>query len=112
MLEIVQNFTVPKSLRIFVAIILGQIISFLLTFTAVSSEALVSFYNVSFPNLQNLFNYIFIGFVYTLIILLFKREYIIPLKKRGIIYFFLAVVDVEASYLVVKAYNYTTITRY
>lgn len=32
------------------------------------------------------------------------------LKKRGWKYFFIAVADVEANYLVVQAYQYTTLT--
>ena len=31
-------------------------------------------------------------------------------KRRGIRYFFLAVVDVEANYLIHRAFHYTTLT--
>lgn len=32
------------------------------------------------------------------------------LKKRGLKYFFLAIADVEANFLVIQAYQYTTLT--
>ena len=39
-----------------------------------------------------------------------ERSLLTVLKERGWKYFILAIIDVEANYLIVKAYHYTTVT--
>lgn len=89
-------------------LLLGQVISLLLCGTSIFSENLVS-RGLSAPTFQSLSMYILL----TLMFLprLSKETNVWDLLKRnGIHYLLLAVVDVEANYVIVLAFRYTTIT--
>lgn len=61
---------------------------------------------------QSLLNYFFLAFIYC-VILVFRsesRNFTAVLQERGWKYFLLAVVDVEANYLIVYAYQFTNLT--
>ncbi|CAK9290368.1 unnamed protein product [Gordionus sp. m RMFG-2023] len=112
-----------KSRSLWESVLLGQLISILICTTGVTSEVLASVYHVHIPTAQNFFNYLVLALVFNAC-LYFKRRNVISsryssytkyyyfeiLKNRGIKYFVLALIDVEANYLIVKAYQYTTLT--
>ncbi|EPS74186.1 hypothetical protein M569_00565, partial [Genlisea aurea] len=88
-----------------VGLILGQILSLLITSTAFSSSDLAN-RGFNAPTSQSFFNYVLLALVYGSI-MLYRRE---PLKAKWYYYILLGLVDVEANYLVVKSYQYTSIT--
>lgn len=61
---------------------------------------------------QSFLNYLLLGMVYTTWLACRRGDDNIVriLKDRGWKYFILAFIDVEANYLMVKAYHYTTVT--
>eukprot|EP01112_Ceratiomyxa_fruticulosa_P020931 TRINITY_DN7262_c0_g2_i1.p1 TRINITY_DN7262_c0_g2~~TRINITY_DN7262_c0_g2_i1.p1 ORF type:complete len:340 (-),score=44.60 TRINITY_DN7262_c0_g2_i1:280-1299(-) len=91
-----------------VALLLGQLLSLIIGGTGLFSQLLSVRYNLNAPTSQSLLNYILISF-YS-IALLRRGTFLDTLKTKTRYYLPLAIVDVEANYLVVKAYQYTTIT--
>ncbi|CAG2211949.1 SLC35F1_2 [Mytilus edulis] len=75
-------------------VLLGQFISLLLCGTAVTS-GLLSRKGVHTPTAQSFLNYVLLCLIFT---------------TSGWKYFIISLADVEANYLVVKAYSYTTVT--
>ena len=73
---------------------------------------LLPFCIVSSLSAQSFLNYALLCMCYTTTLACRRGEDgIIPaLRHRGWKYFLLALIDVEANYLVVKAYHYTTVT--
>jgi solute carrier family 35 protein F1/2 len=65
---------------------------------------------VTIPTSQSFANYVFLAIIYGTVL---AKQKILwsTLKQKTKYYLFLALIDVEANYLVVKAYQYTTITR-
>ncbi|PIC55410.1 hypothetical protein B9Z55_000698 [Caenorhabditis nigoni] len=101
----------PNVSRTFRALILGQILSLCLCGTGVSSQLLVN-ENVNAPAAQAFSNYFLLCFVYC-ISLACKTDdnsLVVVLRKRGWRYLILAIIDVEANYMIVKAYQYTNLT--
>uniref|UniRef100_A0A0E0L0Q2 Solute carrier family 35 member F1-like n=1 Tax=Oryza punctata TaxID=4537 RepID=A0A0E0L0Q2_ORYPU len=84
---------------------LGQLVSLLVTATGFASSEL-SRRGINVPTSQSLLNYVLLGVVYGSI-LLYRRK---PLQMKWYYYLVLGLVDVEANYLVVKAYQYTSLT--
>ncbi|CAJ0578123.1 unnamed protein product, partial [Mesorhabditis spiculigera] len=100
---------VRRALR---AIWLGQVLSLCLCGTGVSSQ-LLSNAGINAPAAQNLTNYFLLACVYgTALVWRGDRDdgFIAVLKTRGWKYFILALIDVEANYMIVYAYKYTTVT--
>ncbi|CAN6198509.1 unnamed protein product [Urochloa humidicola] len=97
----------PRWLRreVFVGLALGQSVSLLITSTGFSSSELAR-RGVNAPTSQSLLNYILLALVYggTLI---YRRQH---LTIKWYYYLLLGIIDVEANYIVVKAYQYTSIT--
>ncbi|XP_068441386.1 solute carrier family 35 member F2-like [Clinocottus analis] len=91
---------------------LGQGLAVLVCGTAVSSQYLATSFHVNTPMLQSLLNYALLCFTYTPMLLCRTGDDSILqiLRRRWWKYLLLALVDVEANYAVVKAYQYTTIT--
>ncbi|NXX77651.1 S35F2 protein, partial [Urocolius indicus] len=93
-------------------IILGQMLSLFICGTAVTSQYLTEQYQVNTPMFQSFINYCLLLLVYTT--MLAFRTGIDSLwqilKRRGWKYIFLGLADVEANYMIVKAYQYTTLT--
>ena len=89
-------------------ILLGQCISLLVSGTAVFSEALQTRACVTLPTTQSFFNYVLLSL------------YLVPWYRKGggwrapsvprWTYALVAVADVEANFLVVTAYRYTSMT--
>lgn len=84
---------------------LGQLLSLLVTSTGFSSSELAK-KGINAPTSQSFLNYVFLALVYGSI-MLYRRQ---ALKAKWYYYILLGVVDVEANFLVVKAYQYTSIT--
>ncbi|XP_027928774.1 solute carrier family 35 member F1-like [Vigna unguiculata] len=84
---------------------LGQFLSLLITSTGFTSSELAK-KGINAPTSQSFLNYVFLTFVYGTI-LLYRRK---PLKAKWYYYVILGLVDVEANFLVVKAYQYTSLT--
>ncbi|KAL7615660.1 hypothetical protein Lser_V15G02647 [Lactuca serriola] len=88
-----------------VGLVLGQILSLLITSTGFSSSELAR-RGINAPTSQSLANYVMLAIVYGGILIYRKSG----LKAKWYYYLLLGLVDVEANYLVVKAYQYTSIT--
>lgn len=88
-----------------VGLLLGQFLSLLITSTGFSSSELAR-RGVNVPTSQSLANYVLLALVYGSI-LIYRRK---ALKAKWYYYILLGLVDVEANFLVVKAYQYTSIT--
>ncbi|KAF3780664.1 Solute carrier family 35 member F1 [Nymphaea thermarum] len=88
-----------------VAVILGQMVAFLNASTAISSTELVK-RGINAPTSQSFLNYALLAIVYGSVVLLRKKG----LRAKWYYYILLALVDVEANFLVVKAYQYTSMT--
>ncbi|CAB1419776.1 unnamed protein product [Pleuronectes platessa] len=91
---------------------MGQGLAVLICGTAICSQYLATNFQVNTPMLQSFLNYILLCVTYTTMLLCRRGDGNILqiLKKRGWKYLLLGLVDVEANYTVVKAYQYTTIT--
>ncbi|MBA0599780.1 hypothetical protein Gorai_005986 [Gossypium raimondii] len=97
-----KQFWTKKTL---VGLGLGQFLSLLITSTGFSSSEL-SNRGINAPTSQSFLNYALLTVVYGSV-MLYKRQ---ALKAKWYYYVVLGLVDVEANYLVVKAYQYTSIT--
>ncbi|WCJ41462.1 hypothetical protein M5689_022331 [Euphorbia peplus] len=84
---------------------LGQFLSLLITSTGFTTNELVK-RGINAPTSQSLLNYMLLGIVYGSIMLYRWKA----LKAKWYYYVILALVDVEANFLVVKAYQYTSLT--
>ncbi|GAA0175018.1 hypothetical protein LIER_28277 [Lithospermum erythrorhizon] len=91
--------------RTIVGLVLGQFLSLLITSTGFSSSELAR-KGINAPTSQSFLNYVLLALVYGSI-LLHRRK---PLKAKWYYYVLLGLIDVEANFLVVKAYQYTSIT--
>lgn len=109
----------PRKIRC-VAVLLGQLLSILLCLSAVTSVYLTTIYNVQLPTFQNFLFYCILSSVFTSKLACrsstsqhggdIDSGLFTVLRKRGWRYFLLALCDAEANFLVVKAYQYTTLT--
>ncbi|XP_061916683.1 solute carrier family 35 member F2-like [Entelurus aequoreus] len=91
---------------------MGQGLAVLVCGTAVASQYLTSDFHVDTPMLQSFLNYVLLSATYAPMLLcrpgagnLFQIA-----RSRWFQYFLLGLVDVEANYAVVRAYQYTTLT--
>ncbi|XP_077396558.1 solute carrier family 35 member F2-like isoform X2 [Festucalex cinctus] len=91
---------------------LGQVLAALVCGTAVSSQYLSSAFRVDAPLLQSVLHYALLGAAYTPALLCRTgSESVFQIgRRRWLQYSVLGLVDVEANYAVVKAYQYTTLT--
>lgn len=80
--------------------------------TAITSQYLAERYKVNTPMLQSFINYCLLFLIYT-VMLAFQSgsdNLLYILKKKWWKYILLGLADVEANYLIVRAYQYTTLT--
>ncbi|CAG2053529.1 unnamed protein product, partial [Timema podura] len=94
------------------AIILGQVMSVLLCIMATCSHYLNNKYLVVLPTGQNFLHYALLCIIYTtwLACRNGERGLVSVLRLRGWRYMLVALVDVEANYLLGMAYKFTTLT--
>ncbi|XP_019776088.2 solute carrier family 35 member F2 [Delphinus delphis] len=93
-------------------IALGQMLSLCICGTAITSQYLAERYKVNTPMLQSFINYCLLFLIYT-VMLAFQSgsdNLLNILKKKWWKYILLGLADVEANYLIVRAYQYTTLT--
>ncbi|GLJ21625.1 hypothetical protein SUGI_0402500 [Cryptomeria japonica] len=93
------------SRRTVIALVLGQVVSLLITSTGFSSSELAR-RGINVPTSQSFLNYVLLAIVFGSIVIHRGKG----LRTRWYYYVLLAFVDVEANYLVVRAYQYTSIT--
>ncbi|KAM7257291.1 hypothetical protein ACFE04_013032 [Oxalis oulophora] len=84
---------------------LGQFLSLLITSTGFTSSELAR-KGINVPTSQSFLNYVLLMIVYGSI-MIYRRK---PLKAKWYYYILLGLVDVEGNFLVVKAYQYTSMT--
>lgn len=93
-------------------IALGQMLSLCICGTAITSQYLAEKYKVNTPMLQSFINYCLLFLIYTAMLAFQSGSdnlfYI--LKRKWWKYILLGLADVEANYLIVRAYQYTTLT--
>jgi hypothetical protein len=90
-------------------VLFGQLISLCTCGTGVTSQALASNHSISIPTSQSFANYLLLAIVYTTV-LVRKGTFVHTFRERGLRYLLVAVIDVEANYTIVKAYQYTSLT--
>nr|KAF6439052.1 solute carrier family 35 member F2 [Molossus molossus] len=93
-------------------IALGQMLSLCICGTAITSQYLAEKYKVNTPMLQSFVNYCLLFLIYT-VMLAFRSgsdNLLCILKRKWWKYILLGLADVEANYLIVRAYQYTTLT--
>ncbi|KAK3097805.1 hypothetical protein FSP39_013368 [Pinctada imbricata] len=92
-------------------VLLGQFVSLLLCGTAVFS-GLLSNNGIHIPTAQSFLNYVLLCLTFTLVLACRQgdRNLKTCLVQHWWKYLLIALADVEANYLVVKAYSYTTVT--
>ncbi len=89
-------------------LLLGQIISALIAGTGIFASFL-SFYNANYPNLLNILNYSLLSCF--LIKIYFGSDASLKQRRHSLWwYLFAAILDVEANFMVIMAYNFTSIT--
>ncbi|KAL5230119.1 hypothetical protein ABZP36_028895 [Zizania latifolia] len=91
--------------EVLLGLALGQFVSLLITSTGFSSSELAR-KGINAPTSQSLLNYILLALVYGGI-LIYRRQ---PLTIKWYYYLILGIIDVEANYIVVKSYQYTSLT--
>jgi solute carrier family 35 protein F1/2 len=91
------------------AVFLGQFLSLCLCGTGVTSQVLVTDYDISVPTTQCFLNYVLLGLTFG-VHFATKKRFLRTLKYNWWKYLILGVVDVEANFLMVLAYRYTNLT--
>lgn len=89
---------------------LGQLLSWLVCGTGVFSQLLASDYGIEIPTTQSFLNYLLLGLIHTTTLACHPMNFKKRLTETGWKYFLISLCDVEANYLVVKAYQYTNLT--
>eukprot|EP01025_Chloroclados_australasicus_P025474 TRINITY_DN25456_c0_g2_i1.p1 TRINITY_DN25456_c0_g2~~TRINITY_DN25456_c0_g2_i1.p1 ORF type:complete len:452 (+),score=30.48 TRINITY_DN25456_c0_g2_i1:90-1358(+) len=87
------------------AILLGQFLSVLIASTAICSTVLVN-QGINIPTTQSFFNYLFLSITFGI----WRIKSRAPLPPRWPLYALVSLLDVEGNFLLVKAYQYTSIT--
>ncbi|KAK6019764.1 hypothetical protein OSTOST_14592, partial [Ostertagia ostertagi] len=110
MVSTVHHVVTTKT-RTFRSIALGQVLSLCLCGTGISSQ-LLSNRGVNAPAAQSFTNYFLLCFVYcTALSCKSGDEGLLGvMRRRGLQYFVLALIDVEANYMIVYAYQFTNLT--
>lgn len=113
--QVEGNYIRPLFERIFTRrflgiLALGQLLSWLVCGTGVFSQLLASDYGIEIPTTQSFLNYLLLGLIHTTTLACHPMEFKKRLTETGWKYFLISLCDVEANYLVVKAYQYTNLT--
>jgi len=93
------------------AIIIGQLVSFLIAGTGLCSQLLATRHAVNIPTTQSSFNYLCLAVVYSMLMIKSGRfvSTITSFDKIKV-YLPLALIDVEANFMIVTSFQYTNIT--
>ncbi|XP_028322573.1 solute carrier family 35 member F2 [Gouania willdenowi] len=105
------NFRDLFTWQLLKTIVMGQVLSLLICGTAVSCQYL-AIDKVETPMLQSFLNYVLLLLTYTIILSCRRgdRNILHILKTTWWKYLIMGLADVEANYVVVKAYQFTTLT--
>ncbi|CAD5112077.1 DgyrCDS1320 [Dimorphilus gyrociliatus] len=96
--------------ELWIAVLIGQSLSFCNGSSGIFS-GLLQQQNVNIPTAQTFAVYVALALIYTTYLSFVSETSIFTiLRLRGWKYFIIALLDVEANYLMVKAYHYTTVT--
>ncbi|XP_071334488.1 solute carrier family 35 member F1 isoform X2 [Trachinotus anak] len=95
-----------------VTLALGQVLSLLICAISLISKYLADDFHANTPVFQSFLNYILLFLVYTTTLAVRQGEgnLLAILKQRWWKYMILGLIDIEANYLVLKAYQYTTLS--
>ncbi|TKS90343.1 Solute carrier family 35 member F1 [Collichthys lucidus] len=95
-----------------VTLALGQVLSLLICAIGLTSKFLADDFHANTPVFQSFLNYILLFLVYTTTLAVRQGEgnLLAILKQRWWKYMILGLTDIEANYLVLKAYQYTTLS--
>ncbi|XP_078226105.1 solute carrier family 35 member F1 isoform X2 [Callithrix jacchus] len=95
-----------------ISVALGQVLSLLICGIGLTSKYLSEDFHANTPVFQSFLNYILLFLVYTTTLAVRQGEenLLAILRRRWWKYMILGLIDLEANYLVVKAYQYTTLT--
>ncbi|KAI5615078.1 solute carrier family 35 member F1 [Silurus asotus] len=101
-----------NGIELLLTLALGQVLSLLICGIGLTSKYLATDYHANTPVFQCFLNYILLFLVYTTTLAVRQGEenLLAILKRRWWKYMILGVIDIEANYLVIKAYQYTTLT--
>uniref|UniRef100_A0A8C0V2B4 Solute carrier family 35 member F1 n=1 Tax=Cyanistes caeruleus TaxID=156563 RepID=A0A8C0V2B4_CYACU len=102
----------PAWRDLLLSVALGQVLSLLICGIGLTSKYLSEDFHANTPVFQSFLNYILLFLVYTTTLAVRQGEenLLAILKRRWWKYMILGIIDIEANYLVVKAYQYTTLT--
>ncbi|XP_061899475.1 solute carrier family 35 member F1-like [Entelurus aequoreus] len=95
-----------------VTLALGQVLSLLICAIGLTNKYLVDDFHANTPVFQSFLNYILLFLVYTTTLAVRQGEgnLLAILKQRWWKYMILGFIDIEANYLILKAYQYTTLS--
>ncbi|XP_077950172.1 solute carrier family 35 member F1 isoform X1 [Gasterosteus aculeatus] len=95
-----------------VTLALGQVLSLLICAISLTSKYLADDFHANTPVFQSFLNYILLFLVYTTTLAVRQGDgnLLAILKQRWWKYMILGLIDIEANYLVLKAYQYTTLS--
>ncbi|XP_041106973.1 solute carrier family 35 member F1-like [Polyodon spathula] len=98
--------------ELLLSLALGQVLSLLICGISLTSKYLADDFQANTPVFQSFLNYILLFLVYTTTLAVRQGEenLLAILKRRWWKYMILSLIDIEANYLVIKAYQYTTLT--
>lgn len=103
-----SNLSKPSYLR---AGFYAQVVSLLVCCTGIINSELDGTYDINIPTAQSVFNYILLACTFTPIwFYKNKTEFKSIIKAHWWKYLLLALADVEANYLIIKAYSLTIVT--
>ncbi|XP_075940199.1 solute carrier family 35 member F1 [Anarhichas minor] len=102
----------PLCRDLLVTLALGQVLSLLICAISLTSKYLTDKFHANTPVFQSFLNYILLFLVYTTTLAVRQGEgnLLAILKQRWWKYMILGLIDIEANYLVLKAYQYTTLS--
>ncbi|KAJ8383358.1 hypothetical protein AAFF_G00221480 [Aldrovandia affinis] len=98
--------------ELLLSLALGQVLSLLVCGIALTSKYLADDFHANTPVFQSFLNYILLFLVYTTTLAVRQGEenLLAILKRRWWKYMILGLIDIEANFLLIKAYQYTTLT--
>ncbi|XP_029281133.1 solute carrier family 35 member F1 [Cottoperca gobio] len=98
--------------ELLVSLALGQVLSLLICAISLTSKYLADDFHANTPLFQSFLNYILLFLVYTTTLAVRQGEgnLLAILKQRWWKYMILGLIDIEANYMVLKAYQHTTLS--
>ncbi|XP_060907342.1 solute carrier family 35 member F1 [Labrus mixtus] len=110
--SLLQRLRRLLSRELLVTLALGQVLSLLICVIGLTSKYLADDFHAHTPVFQSFLNYILLFLVYTTTLAVRQGEgnLLAILKQRWWKYMILGLIDIEANYLVLKAYQYTTLS--